>query len=266
MMGRFTIGNFYPAQSLVHNLDPRTKITGVFLYIFALFLANTYGSYLLIMSVSLAIIALSKVPVKIIARAVKPILIFVLITAFVHVFLTPGTEIWRWKIFKITREGLEQAVFMTFRLILLIGVSSLLTFTTKPVSLTDGMEKMLRPLNKIGVPVHELAMMMTIALRFVPTLLEETDKIMRAQASRGANFRTGSITKRVKTIIPLLVPLFLSAFRRAEDLAMAMEARGYHGGAGRTRMRVLSLGCSDGIALLVMILLVIVMGYYRWLM
>jgi len=264
VINNITIGQYYPAKSPIHRLDPRTKITSVFLYFAALFMVKDYFGYLLMVSLSLILIKLSRVPLKTVARGLKPILILIIITSCFHLFLTPGTEIFRWKMIKITKEGLDQAVFMAFRLILLIGFSSLLTLTTTPISLTDGMESMLAPLKMIKVPSHELAMMMTIALRFIPTLLDETDRIMKAQVSRGADFRKGSMTKRAKAIVPLLVPLFISAFRRAEELALAMEARGYHGGEGRTRMRVLRMVPQDFFALGQMTLLLAFMVYYRW--
>ncbi|ATW27143.1 energy-coupling factor transporter transmembrane component T family protein [Candidatus Formimonas warabiya] len=265
MISNFSIGQYYPIKSPLHRLDPRTKISAVFFFIIALFFAHDYYSYFVAILFSLLLIFLSRVPIKILLRGLKPIFIFVIITAFIHLFFTPGTEIWRWKILKLTKEGLDQAIFMSIRLILLIGVSSLLTLTTTPVSLTDGMERLLGPFKKIGLPAHELAMMMTIALRFIPTLLEETEKIMKAQVSRGANFSSGSLLKRAKVLVPLLVPLFISAFKRAEELALAMEARGYHGGEGRTRMRVLVMKWFDWISLGVIMLFLAYMGYYRWL-
>ncbi|MDD2496583.1 MAG: energy-coupling factor transporter transmembrane component T, partial [Desulfitobacteriaceae bacterium] len=183
MINNITIGQYYPARSLIHKMDPRVKIISVFIYIIALFLANDYFSYLVVTLFSLAVVILSRIPLKTMLKGLRPILIFVLLTAFLHLFLTEGTEIWRWRFLKVTIEGRDNAVFMTLRLILLIGMSSLLTYTTTPIALTDGLERILKPLKKIGVPAHELAMMMTIALRFIPTLLEETDKIMKAQVS-----------------------------------------------------------------------------------
>lgn len=264
MIGNITIGQYYPAQSPVHRLDPRTKIIAVMIYLVALFLAKDYPAYGAITGISLGLILMSKIPLRTVIKGLKPIIIFIFLTALLHLFLTDGTVIWHWRFLKITQEGLDQSIFMTLRLILLIAISSLLTFTTTPIALTDGLERLLNPLKIIGVPAHELAMMMTIALRFVPTLLEETDKIMKAQQSRGANFRQGSLLKKVPMVIALLVPLFLSAFRRAEELAMAMEARGYHGGEGRTRLRVLHLGPRDAVALGVMIIILAAMAHLRW--
>ncbi|NMA15514.1 MAG: energy-coupling factor transporter transmembrane protein EcfT [Clostridia bacterium] len=264
MINSIKIGQYYPARSPIHKMDPRIKIISVFIYIFALFVAKDYFSYLVVTVFSLAVVVLSRIPFKTMLKGLKPILIFILLTSFLHLFLTEGTEIWRWKFLKITIEGRDNAVFMTLRLILLIGIASLLTYTTTPIALTDGLERLLNPFKKIGVPAHELAMMMTIALRFIPTLLEETDKIMKAQVSRGASFRTGGMMKRAHMVITLLVPLFLSAFRRAEELALAMEARGYQGGEGRTRMRVLKVSSVDVFALLIVITFLGYMGYYRW--
>jgi len=264
MLANITIGQYYPANSPVHRLDPRIKIIAVALYLAALFLADDYRSYGVITLISLLLILLSRIPLRTVAKSLKPIFIFVLLTAGLHLFLTEGTVIWQWRFLKVTGEGLDQGIFMTLRIILLIAISSLLTYTTTPIALTDGLERLLKPLQPLGLPAHELAMMMTIALRFVPTLLEETDKIMKAQQSRGANFRQGSLRKRLPMVVALLVPLFLSAFRRAEELALAMEARGYHGGEGRTRMRVLRLKASDGAALTVMLGILATMAYLRW--
>jgi energy-coupling factor transport system permease protein len=264
MIKNITIGQYYPVKSPIHSLDPRTKITCVFLFIIALFFAYDYFSYALTIAFSGLLIFLSRVPMRTLIRGLKPIIIFVVITALIHAFLTPGEEVWRWGILKVTREGLNQAAFTACRLILLIAVSSLLTLTTTPISLTDGMESILGPFKRIGLPAHELSMMMTIALRFIPTLLEETDKIMKAQISRGADFSSGNLIKKSKALVPLLVPLFISAFKRAEELALAMEARGYHGGEGRTRMRVLKMQSRDWISYGVVLLFLAYMGYYRW--
>jgi energy-coupling factor transport system permease protein len=263
-MKNFTIGQYYPAQSPIHSLDPRTKIISVFLFIIALFFAYDYYSYTLALVFSIFLILVSRVPIKTLLKGIRPIIIFVILTAIIHMFFTPGEELWRWKVIKITAEGLNQAIFMACRLILLVGVSSLLTLTTTPISLTDGMEKLLHPFKKIGLPAHELAMMMSIALRFIPTLLEETEKIMKAQASRGAQFATGNLLQRSKALIPLMVPLFISAFKRAEELALAMEARGYHGGEGRTRMRVLRMKQADRISLSLVSIYLLYMIFYWW--
>lgn len=265
VLKNITIGQYYPAKSPIHNLDPRAKITCVFLYVIALFFAYDYFTYAFATVFSLVLIGLSRVPFKTLLKGLKPILIFVVITAFIHIFFTPGEELWRWGFLKVTGEGLHQAAFTASRLILLILVSSLLTLTTTPISLTDGMESILAPFKKIGLPAHELSMMMTIALRFIPTLLDETDRIMKAQISRGADFSSGNLIKKSKALVPLLVPLFVSAFKRAEELALAMEARGYHGGEGRTRMKVLKMGLPDGLSLIITIMFFVFLGAYRWL-
>ena len=234
MLKDITLGQYFPGNSVVHKLDPRTKLIMVVVYIAALFLAKWFISYALMAAVLAACVAVSKVPPKSLVRGLKPVLFIIAFTAVLNLFYTPGREIWRWWIFKITWEGIETAFFMMLRITMLIMGTFLLTYTTSPIRLTDGLESLLGPLKKIRVPVHELSMMMSIALRFIPTLIEETDKIMSAQKARGADFETGNILQRAKAMIPLLVPLFISAFRRADELAVAMECRCYHGGDGRT--------------------------------
>lgn len=235
-----TIGQYYPGHSVLHRMDPRTKITGVFLLSIAIFLPKVWLGYLLTALFSLTALALSNVPVRFILRGLKPILIFLGITIVLNLFLTPGDPILKLWRFTITREGLVLSGVATFRLLLLVMSASLLTLTTSPIRLTDGLERMLRPLEPIGVPAHEIALMMTIALRFIPTLIEEADRIIRAQMARGADFQSGNLLKRVGGLIPVMVPLFVAAFRRADELATAMEARGYRGGKGRTRMKELA--------------------------
>ena len=237
MIRDITLGQYYPGESAIHRLDPRVKIIATIAYIVALFIADNFIGMLTAAIAVFICVKISRVPFKFILRGLKPILFIIIFTFILNMFMTKGEPLVV-LIFglTITKEGLRLAVFMAIRLILLIISSSLLTLTTKPISLTDGIESMLRPLKKIGVPAHELAMMMTIALRFIPTLLEETDKIMKAQQARGADFETGSIFHRAKNLIPILVPLFISAFRIAQELAMAMEARCYSGGDNRTRM------------------------------
>jgi len=245
MLRDITIGQYYPVNSIIHRLDPRFKIIGTFLYIISLFIVNKLLAYsLVILFLSLCIIS-SKVPLKYILRGLKPIFIIIVVTFGINIFMTPGEIIYTMGPLKVSREGINTAVFMALRLIFLIIGTSLLTLTTSPIELTDGIEKLLNPFKRIGVPAHELAMMMTIALRFIPTLLEETDKIMKAQMARGADFESGNIVTRAKSLIPLLVPLFIGAFRRAEDLAMAMEARCYRGGENRTRMKELMFHIRD---------------------
>lgn len=239
MIRDITIGQYYPADSVLHRLDPRVKLTGTFAYIISLFLFDSLYGYIVVGLFLFSIIKLSKVPFSFIVKGLKAIVILLLFTMFFNLFFTPGNEIFRLGLIKITDKGLMDAIFFGIRLTLLILGSSLMTFTTTPNQLTDGLEKIMRPLKRIKVPVHEIAMMMSIALRFIPILLEETDKIMKAQMARGADFESGGLLKRAKSLIPLLVPLFVSAFRRANDLAMAMEARCYRGGDGRTKMKPL---------------------------
>ena len=239
MIRDITIGQYYPADSVLHRLDPRVKLAGTLLYIVSLFLVKNLWGYLIAAFALAAVIRASKVPFGYIVKGLKAVVILLLFTVCFNLFLTSGTPVFEWKFIKITREGLYLAFSMAVRLTLIILGSSLMTFNTTQNELTDGMESLLSPLKKLHVPVHEVAMMMSIALRFIPILLEETDKIMKAQQARGADFETGGIIKRAKAMIPILVPLFISAFRRAGDLAMAMEARCYRGGAGRTKMKPL---------------------------
>ncbi len=241
MIRDITIGQYYPSGSILHRLDPRVKLIGTFIFIVSLFMfdTDTLYAYIVVVLFLAAVIRLSKVPFRFIARGMKAIVVLMLFMVFFNLFFIPGNTIFELWIIKITDNGLRQAIFMGIRLVFLILGSSLMTFTTTPNQLTDGLEKIMRPLNHIKVPVHEISMMMSIALRFIPILLEETDKIMKAQMARGADFESGGVLKRAKSLIPLLVPLFVSAFRRANDLAMAMEARCYRGGDGRTKMKPL---------------------------
>ena len=239
MFKDITLGQYYQTDSLLHRLDPRVKLVGTLVYIISLFVVNTFTGYLLCAVFLIAMIRLSNVPVGYIVRGMKAILILLLITMSFNLFLTPGREIFRIGFLKITAEGLSFAVKMAIRLSLLVIGSSLMTLTTTPNQLTDAIESLLNPLKRFRVPVHEIAMMMSIALRFIPILMEETDKIMKAQIARGADFESKNLIKKIKSLVPLLVPLFISAFRRANDLAMAMEARCYRGGAGRTKMKPL---------------------------
>ncbi len=243
-----TVGQYLPGESVIHRLDPRTKIAIVSVYVLALFIINNPWGYVAAVVFAVVALALSAVPLRYMLDGIKPILVLILLTLTLNVFMTPGTPIWRFGRVVATREGLITGGFLAFRLILLIAVTSLLTLTTSPVALTDGLERLLKPFARLGLPAHELAMMMTIALRFIPTLLEEAEKIMKAQMARGTDFESGNLVRRTKALIPLLVPLFISSFRRADELAMAMEARGYHGGAGRTRFRQLRVGPADYVA------------------
>lgn len=248
MIRDITIGQYYPADSILHKLDPRVKLFGTMIYIITIFLANTFWQYALVTMITFLVIKLSKVPLKYMLRGIKPILFVILFAFLMNVFFTKGTPLITWWKISITYEGLQMALLMAARLILLIVGTSLLTLTSSPIRLTDGIEKAFSPLKRLGFPAHELAMMMTIALRFIPTLLEETDKIMKAQQARGADFESGNILKRAKSLIPLLVPLFIAAFKRADELANAMEARGYRGGDGRTKLNPLHYKRKDFIA------------------
>ena len=249
MIRDITIGQYYPAQSPIHRLDPRVKIVCTLIFLVSLFVQNSVLGYALAFVFLACMIHVSKVPAKFIGKGLKPIVILLLFTVAMNLFLTRGGAVlFHWGIITITETGLRTSVFMAVRLVLLVAGSSLMTFTTTPNGLTDGLEKLLHPLNRIHVPVHEVSMMMSIALRFIPILLEETDKIMKAQIARGADFESGNIIQRAKAMIPILVPLFVSAFRRANDLAMAMEARCYHGGEGRTKMKPLKYHYQDRLA------------------
>lgn len=252
MLKDITLGQYYPAKSVVHKLDPRVKLVATIVFIISLFAFHSISSYLAATIFLGGVIKLSKVPLKFIVRGLKTIFILMLFTVAFNLFLTKGTPVLTiWKL-TITLEGIQAAVFIAIRLIYLIIGSSVMTLTTTPNDLTDGMEKGLGFLRKIHVPVHEIAMIMSIALRFIPILMEETDKIMKAQMARGADFESGNILQKAKNMVPLLVPLFVSAFRRANDLAMAMEARGYHGSEGRTKMRPLEYKKRDYLAYLIL--------------
>lgn len=264
MLKDITLGQYFPGTSFLHQLDPRCKIIATLIVIVAIFLAESLPAYGLITVFILLCFFISHLPLKLILKSLKPLWVIIILTMGIHVFTTSGTVIWQWGILHITWEGIRQGALMTARLIYLIVFSSLLMYTTSPIVLTDGIEHLLNPFRRVGVPAHELAMMMTIALRFIPTLLEETDRIMKAQTARGANFTSGSIMQRGRNMIPLLVPLFVSAFRRADDLATAMEARCYRGGEGRTRMHELAYTFRDTIAMIVVIGLTAVLVAMRW--
>ncbi len=250
MLRDITLGQYYPTESVIHGLDPRVKLGTTVLYIISLFCFRNFLGYLLAALGLALVIRFSRVPFRFMVKGMKSILFLLLITVVFNIFLTPGTPVLRlWKL-TVTREGIVLAATMAVRLSLLVIGSSVMTLTTTPNNLTDGMERMLRPLKIFKVPVHEVAMMMSIALRFIPILLEETDKIMKAQIARGADFESGNLFRRAKAMVPLLVPLFVSAFRRANDLAMAMEARCYRGGEGRTKMKPLIYQKKDYLAYL----------------
>ena len=263
MLKDITLGQYFPGTSLIHRLDPRTKLLGVILYIVALFLAKSWISYGVVLLFLIFAISVSKIPPKSIVSGMKPLVIILVFTGVLNLFYSDGGVVLvkLWKL-TITSEGLTRAIFMTSRILMLISGTFLLTYTTSPIALTDGLESLLGPLKKLHVPVHELSMMMCIALRFIPTLIEETDKIMNAQKARGADFENGSIIDRAKALIPVLVPLFISAFRRADELATAMECRCYQGGEGRTKMKLLRYGRNDffafgGLAALVAVVAVL---------
>lgn len=239
MFDSITLGQYYQTDSPLHRLDPRVKLVGTFVYLITLFVVNHFPGYGIAAVFLVSMIALSHVPVRYIVRGMKMIVFLLIITMVFNMFLTPGEVIWQFKVFKITREGVSFAIKMALRLSLLIIGSSIMTLTTTPTQLTDALENLMGPFKKMHVPVHEIAMMMSIALRFIPILMEETDKIMKAQIARGADFESKNLMKKIKSMVPLLVPLFVSAFRRANDLALAMEARCYRGGEGRTKMKPL---------------------------
>ncbi|WP_026493627.1 MULTISPECIES: energy-coupling factor transporter transmembrane component T family protein [unclassified Butyrivibrio] len=254
MLRDITLGQYYQTDSTLHRLDPRVKIVATLVYIVSLFVVDNFIGYIIAAAFLATAIVLSKVPVKFIFKGMRAIYMLLVITMVFNLFLTPGEPLVSfWKL-KITKEGLKIAIMMGVRLVFLITGSSLMTLTTTPNQLTDGLESLMKPLKKLHVPVHEISMMMSIALRFIPILMEETDKIMKAQMARGADFESGSLVQRAKSLIPLLVPLFISAFRRANDLAMAMEARCYRGGEGRTKMKPLIYHGTDFAAYLVILL------------
>ena len=248
MIRDITLGQYYPEQSVIHRLDARTKILGTLLYIIEIFLVNSFAGFGLVILALGVLIGISRVPVRFIFKGLKAVVFIILLTFVLNLFMFDGTVLWHWKFLTITYEGLYRSCFMALRLILLIIGTSMLTLTTKPMELTDGLEKLLKPFNRFGLPSHEIALMMSIALRFIPTLLEETDKIMKAQQARGADFESGNLIQRVKNMIPILIPLFGGSFRIAQDLALAMEARCYHGGVGRTRMKEIVFSRRDGVA------------------
>ncbi len=262
MIRDITIGQYYPAKSVIHRLDPRVKIICTLFFLISLFIQRSILGYIVATVFLGVVVYMSKVPLKFILKGIKPMIMLLLITVFFNLFLTRGgEELIHFWIILITEKGVETAVYTAIRLIYLIMGSSIMTFTTTPNSLTDGIESVLHPLNKIRVPVHEVAMMMSIALRFIPILLEETDKIMKAQIARGADLESGNMINRAKAMIPILVPLFVSAFRRANDLAMAMESRCYHGGEGRTKMKPLVYKSHDYLSYGVTVVYVIVVFY-----
>jgi len=259
-----TLGQFFPGNSPIHRLDPRAKLLAMVIYIIALFLARQFVTYAILLFVLACMIKVSTVRLKALLRGMKPVVFLLVFTAVLNAFYTPGTPLVSFWLFTITYQGLLHAFFMTVRILMLISCTFLLTYTTSPLSLTDGLESLLSPLKKIRVPVHELSMIMSIALRFIPTLIEETDKIMSAQRARGADFDSGHLIQKSKALIPLLVPLFISAFRRADELATAMECRCYHGGEGRTRMNQLHYQPKDGLFITGALTLCVCIGILSW--
>ena len=251
MLKDITIGQYFPGKSIIHKLDPRVKIILVFLFIVTLFVANDVTSLLINVAFVILLYVISRIPLKMILKGLKPIIPIIIFTAILNIFFVDGRVLWKIGFIEVTDKGLEMSAIMIIRVLCLIAGTSLLTYTTSPIALTDALERLMKPLNKIKVPVHELAMMMTIALRFIPTLIEETDKIMSAQKARGADMETGSIVQRAKALVPILIPLFVSSFRRADELAMAMECRCYRGGEGRTRMRQLHIRFMDILSIFV---------------
>jgi len=266
MLRDITLGQYYPGESAIHRLDPRTKILGTLLYLISLFLVNHFVGFIAALVLLGMCIKISGVPLKFMLKGLKTIFMIVIFTFVLNIFMTPGTVLWKFGFLKVTEEGVYNAVFMVIRLGLLIVGSSLLTLTTKPIHLTDGIETLLRPMQRFGVPAHEIAMMMSIALRFIPTLLDETDKIMKAQMARGADFESGNLIQRAKSLIPLLVPLFISAFRIAVDLAMAMEARCYRGGENRTSLHPMAFGKGDGAAAVILGIYLLILVGIRFIM
>lgn len=250
-----TLGQYFPGSSLIHRLDPRSKIIFTVLFIVVIFLCKHLVSYGLVLAALIVLIAISKVQPKVFVKGMKPVVFIVICTAILNLFYTDGTVLWSLGFLKITEEGLWKAFFMVLRILMLICSTLLLTYTTSPILLTDGLERLLRPLKKVGFPVHELSMMMSIALRFIPTLIQETDKIINAQKARGADFDSGNLMQKAKALIPILIPLFISSFRRAEELAIAMECRCYHGDEGRTSLRQLTLRGRDWVFLAFTVLL-----------
>ncbi len=255
-MMNISFGQYYPAKSVVHRADPRTKIILAILYIVCSFLCRNLISFGILFLSAILLVMISRIPLRIVIRGIKPVLFVLAFTAILNIFWTSGENLlWQWKFIKIYEEGLYNALFMLIRIfVLIIGSGIFLTYTTTPIQLSSGIESLLSPLKKLRVPVHEFAMMMTIALRFIPTLVEETDKIISAQKARGADFTTGGLLKRAKALIPILIPLFVSAFRRADELATAMECRCYHGGEGRTKLHVLKYRFSDFVLMFLMVI------------
>jgi energy-coupling factor transport system permease protein len=264
MMSNMIIGKYVPGTSLLHRMDPRTKLLMIFFYVFIVFLANNVITYTILTVFTLSLIPLSRIPLSFIIRGLKPILWVILFTFLLHLLMTKeGVLLYKLGWLEIYEQGIKQGVFISLRFLLLILVTTMLTLTTTPIEVTDGVESLLSPFKKLNLPVHELALMMSISLRFIPTLMEETDKIMKAQAARGVDFSSGSFQERIKAVVSLLVPLFISSFKRAEELATAMEARGYRGGEGRTKFRLLTWKFVDTLLMIVLAILAIILLILR---
>ncbi|MEG0440534.1 MAG: energy-coupling factor transporter transmembrane protein EcfT [Solibacillus sp.] len=264
MMEKMIFGRFMPGSSPVHRLDPRSKLIFVFAFIIIVFLANNTVTYTMLLAFTLLIVFISKIRLYFLINGLKPVLFLMAFTFLLHIFFTKeGDLLFQWKFISVYEEGVRQGTFIAVRFLVLVFMTSILTLTTSPISITDGIEVLLNPLKKIKVPVHELALMMSIALRFIPTLMDETDKIMKAQMARGSDLTSGPIKERIKAVVPLLVPLFVSAFKRAEDLATAMEVRGYRGGEGRTRYRQLKWDLEDTLALVLLVGVAFALFFYR---
>ncbi|PUB13478.1 energy-coupling factor transporter transmembrane protein EcfT [Paenisporosarcina sp. OV554] len=264
MMEKMIFGRYIPGDSFIHKLDPRSKLAFVFLFIAVVFLANNAVTYALLLAFTLVTVLFSRIRLYFLINGLKPILFLLVFTFLMHIFFTrEGDLLFKWQFIEVYEEGLKQGIFISVRFLVLVFITSILTLTTSPISITDGLEILLNPFKRFKLPVHELALMMSISLRFIPTLMDETDKIMKAQMARGSDISTGSIKERIKAVVPLLIPLFVSAFKRAEDLAVAMEVRGYRGGEGRTRYRQLKWDWRDSTILLLLVVVTIVLWLLR---
>lgn len=264
MLEKMIFGRFIPGTSFIHRLDPRSKLLFVFLFIIAVFLANNTVTYAILLMFTLLVIITSRIRLYFLLNGLKPILFLIVFTMLMHIIFTKeGDLLFQLGFFKIYEEGLRQGIYISIRFLVLVLITSILTLTTSPISITDGMEDLLGPFKRFKLPVHELALMMSISLRFIPTLMDETDKILKAQLARGSDISTGSLKQRIRAVVPLLVPLFVSAFKRAEDLAIAMEVRGYRGGDGRTRYRQLHWNWRDTFILVLLIVLAVVLMVLR---
>jgi len=264
MMEKMIFGRYIPGDSFIHKLDPRSKLMFVFLFIAIVFLANNAVTYALLLAFTLIIVLFSRIRLYFLINGLKPIIFLLIFTFLLHIFFTKeGDLLWKWQFIEVYEEGLRQGIFISVRFLVLVFITSILTLTTSPISITDGMEVLLNPFKRFKLPVHELALMMSISLRFIPTLMDETDKIMKAQMARGSDVSTGSMKERIKAVVPLLIPLFVSAFKRAEDLAVAMEVRGYRGGEGRTRYRQLKWDWRDHTVVLILVIVAALLWWLR---